>query len=63
MDTWYQWNQTNSHSTNEVQVNGTTVWQIHEDNIEIYNHIDKVEQFIHLINWVIFVLELMDMTK
>jgi len=41
MDTWYQWNQTNSHSTNEVQ-EGTTVWQIHEDNIEIYNHIDKI---------------------
>ena len=41
MDTWYQWNATNSHSTNEVQ-EGTTVWQIHEDNIEIYNHIDKV---------------------
>ena len=41
MDTWYQWNTTNSHSTNEVQ-EGTTVWQIHEDNIEIYNHIDKV---------------------
>lgn len=41
MDTWYQWNQSNSHSTNEVS-EGTTVWQIHEDNIEIYNHIDKV---------------------
>lgn len=41
MDTWYQWNATNSHSTNEVQ-EGATVWQIHEDNIEIYNHIDKV---------------------
>ncbi|MBG11176.1 MAG: hypothetical protein CMD92_08460 [Gammaproteobacteria bacterium] len=41
MDTWYQWNSSNSHSTNEV-AEGTTVWQIHEDNIEIYNHIDKV---------------------
>lgn len=41
MDTWYQWNSSNSHSTNEV-AEGTTIWQIHEDNIEIYNHIDKV---------------------
>ena len=41
MDTWYDWTSSNSHSTNEVQ-EGTTVWQIHEDNIEIYNHIDKV---------------------
>jgi hypothetical protein len=41
MDTWYDWTSSNSHSTNEVQ-EGATVWQIHEDNIEIYNHIDKV---------------------
>ena len=37
MDTWYDWTSTNSHSSNEVQV-GSTVWQIHEDNIEVYNH-------------------------
>ena len=37
MDTWYDWTSTNSHSSNEVQV-GSTVWQIHEDNIDIYNH-------------------------
>ena len=38
MDTWYDWNQPNSHSTNEVTV-GSIRWQIHEDNIELYNHI------------------------
>ena len=41
MDKWYDWNNANSHSTNEINVNGIR-WQIHEDNIEIYNHIDKV---------------------
>ena len=41
MDTWYDWTSTNSHSSNEVQV-GSTVWQIHEDNIEVYNHTDKI---------------------
>jgi hypothetical protein len=40
MDTWYQWNASNSHSDNEIQV-GSVYWQIHEDNIEIYDHIDK----------------------
>ena len=40
MDTWYQWNAANSHSDNEIQV-GSVYWQIHEDNIEIYDHIDK----------------------
>ena len=40
MDTWYQWNAANSHSDNEIQV-GSVYWQIHEDNIEVYNHIDK----------------------
>jgi len=40
MDTWYQWNASNSHSDNEIQV-GSVYWQIHEDNIEVYNHIDK----------------------
>jgi hypothetical protein len=40
MDTWYQWNATNSHSDNEVTV-GSVRWQIEEGNIEIYNHIDK----------------------
>ncbi len=41
MDTWYEWTTSNAHSDNEVEENGT-YWQIHEDNIEIYNHIDKV---------------------
>jgi len=41
MDTWYDWNQTNDHSTNEVNVNGIR-WQIHEDNIELYNHTNMV---------------------
>lgn len=41
MDTWYEWTTSNAHSDNEVQ-EGSTYWQIHEDNIEIYNHIDKV---------------------
>ena len=49
MDKWYDWNRANAHSTNELNVNGIR-WQIHEDNIELYNHIDKMEQFIHLIN-------------
>lgn len=40
MDTWYQWNAANSHSDNEIDVNGVR-WQIEEGNIEIYNHIDK----------------------
>ena len=40
MDKWYEWTTSNAHSTNEVQ-EGSTYWQIHEDNIEIYNHIDK----------------------
>ena len=40
MDTWYQWNAANSHSDNEIQV-GSVYWQIHEDNIDVYNHIDK----------------------
>ena len=37
MDTWYEWTSSNAHSDNEVQ-QGTTYWQIHEDNIDIYNH-------------------------
>ena len=41
MDTWYEWTSSNAHSSNEVQ-EGSTYWQIHEDNIEIYNHTDKV---------------------
>ena len=41
MDTWYDWTSSNSYSNNEVS-EGATVWQIHEDNIEIYNHIDKI---------------------
>jgi hypothetical protein len=40
MDTWYQWNGANLHSDNEIQV-GSVYWQIHEDNIEVYNHIFK----------------------
>ena len=41
MDKWYDWNNANAHSTNELNVNGIR-WQIHEDNIELYNHIDKI---------------------
>ena len=41
MDKWYNWQNQNAHSTNEVK-EGATYWQIHEDNIEIYNHIDKL---------------------
>ena len=41
MDKWYDWNNANAHSTNEINVNGIR-WQIHEDNIELYNHIDKI---------------------
>ena len=41
MDTWYEWTTSNAHSDNEVQ-EGSTYWQIHADNIEIYNHTDKV---------------------
>ena len=37
MDTWYEWTTSNAHSTNEIKV-GTSYWQIHTDNIEIYNH-------------------------
>ena len=40
MDTWYQWNGANLHSDNEIQV-GSVYWQIHEDNIDVYNHVDK----------------------
>ena len=40
MDRWYDWQNENAHSFNEVK-EGSTYWQIHEDNIEIYNHIDK----------------------
>lgn len=41
MDKWYDWNNTNAHSTNEINENGIR-WQIHEDNIELYNHLDKI---------------------
>ena len=37
MDTWYEWTSSNAHSDNEVQ-QGTTYWQVHSDNIEIFNH-------------------------
>ena len=40
MDTWYQWNADNSHSDNEINVNGVR-WQIEEGNIDVYNHVDK----------------------
>ena len=40
MDRWYDWQNENAHSFNEVK-EGSTYWQIHEDNIEIYNHIDQ----------------------
>ena len=39
MDTWYKYNGDNSHSTNEVKV-GSIRWQIHEGNIELFNHTD-----------------------
>ena len=46
MDRWYDWQNENAHSFNEeaeIGPNGeTTYWQIHEDNIELYNHIDKI---------------------
>ena len=50
MDRWYDWQNENGHSFNEeaetwTDANGqqeTTYWQIHEDNIELYNHIDKI---------------------
>jgi hypothetical protein len=37
MDTWYEWTTSNAHSTNEIK-EGSTYWQIHSDNIEIFNH-------------------------
>jgi len=40
MDKWYKYNGDNSHSSNEVKV-GSTRWQIHEDNIEVYNHLQN----------------------
>ena len=46
MDRWYDWQNENAHSFNEEAETGpngeTTYWQIHEDNIELYNHIDKI---------------------
>ena len=49
MDRWYDWQNENDHSFNEeaetyTDANGTqtTYWQIHEGNIELYNHIDKI---------------------
>ena len=41
MDKWYDYLAANPHSANEVK-EGSTYWQIHEDNIELYNHIDKI---------------------
>ena len=41
MDKWYAWNADNNHSNNEINISGVR-WQIHEGNIELYNHIDKV---------------------
>ena len=41
MDKWYDWNNANAHSTNEINESGVR-WQIHEDNIELYNHLDKI---------------------
>ena len=41
MDKWYDYQNANSHSTNEVNEGGT-YWQIQEGNIELYNHIDKI---------------------
>ena len=36
-DTWYHWSQANSHSTSEVNENGT-IWQLEEDSITLFNH-------------------------
>ena len=41
MDKWYNYTSANSHSANEIK-QGSTYWQIVEDNIELYNHIDKI---------------------
>ena len=40
MDKWYQWNSSNSHSTNEV-TSGYVRWQVHEDFFELYDHTNK----------------------
>ena len=37
-DTWYHWAYTNSHSSNEIEEDGS-IWQITEDEIEFFNHI------------------------
>ena len=41
MDKWYDYLAVNPHSANEVK-EGSTYWQIHQDNIELYNHVDKL---------------------
>lgn len=40
-DTWFHWNRQNDHSTNETTKEGEfgTVWQITEDDIELFNHL------------------------
>ena len=38
-DKWYHWHNANTYSTNETTDLGGAVWQIHEGNIELYNHI------------------------
>ena len=36
-DTWYHWSQANTHSTSEVNENGT-IWQLEQDSITLFNH-------------------------
>ena len=50
-DTWYHWSQANTHSTSEVNENGT-IWQLEQDSITLFN------QFTYFI-WKIFFVSLM----
>lgn len=40
-DTWFHWNRQNEHSTNETtqESENDAVWQITEDDIELFNHL------------------------
>ena len=38
-DKWYHWHTSNTYSTSETTDQGGAVWQIHEGNIELFNHI------------------------
>ena len=39
-DTWFSWYEDNAHSQNEVRI-GSSVWQITEDTIELYDHTSR----------------------